>query len=640
MKKKKSKSIFALILFSVLTLGLASIATSAVTRITDNAFEDSLPKTAGGYVVWQGQSGIDGDWEIFLYNANDGSGPFQITDNTYGDTSPDTDGRYITWQAGAALHGEIFLYDIATGTTTRISDDVQADVAPKIVNGKVVWVSHSVGVDTLIGPGDIILYDIAAGVIYNISADNFVDPNNDHDDYAFRFDGSRILWTQNTNLGDFAQYVYDLVTNKIYRYIFPPDPEDDTVSIPYLEDVVTGEITYLDPGGLTLQDNPRSDGDLTVSATSIGGSDREIVLSDYQIKRGDQITSNWIEDTQPVIKDNIVVWKGGEGNSSEIYLYEIQPLFANAGYDFEIDIANVDQMVIRGKAGGGANHYRWLLGTTDLTGWIQVVGGQAPLDLANMSGFASGPQTLTLEVSDGQTIISDKVTMTLQDWPLGLVLPADSSEQVKGTYPEFTWVSSYRNFKIQISPTPGFGDAETVTYPSGSDEWMIGSITSFTPDAATTQELDDLLSESSLAYWKIVARDAYGNKKASETRSFIIIPPVRPVSPKNRFEMTKSDFKKEPPVFVWESSEDYIQFKIQFSIAPSFEGQYTRTFPESDDVWLNEPSITLDKKQAADIISLLEDNGNHPAIYWRVLAKDNYGNEEISEIWHIYFPNK
>jgi hypothetical protein len=50
---------------------------------------------------------------------------------------------------------------------------------------------------------------------------------------------------------------------------------------------------------------------------------------------------------------------------------------------------------------------------------------------------------------------------------------------------------------------------------------------------------------------------------------------------------------------------------------------------------MDEPSITLDKKQATDIISLLEDNGNYPAIYWRVLAQDSSGNEEISQARHM-----
>ncbi len=534
----KAKSIFALILFSILTLGLASIATSAVTGITDNAFEDSFPKTAGGYLVWQGQPGID--WEIFLYNANDSSGPFQITDNTYNDINPETDGNYVTWAAAAAQYGEIFLYDITSSTTTRLTDNLQYDHHPKVVDGMVVWVSHSEGVDTMFGPGDIILYNIAEGVIYNISA--LVDPGNIHDDSAFVFDCNRIQWVEHTSgdtlnyvydpvtkswgqktttSGYIRNYVYDLATDSIYRYYIPEDDGDDIV--PYLvEDLNAGTPPYQTTESLAVRVDPQVEGDFLVFTRKIGGNDKEIMLRDLQIKRGGQITANSIEDTQPAIRDNIVVWKGGEGSNSEIYLYEIQPLFANAGYDFEMDIANVDQMVIRGKAGGGANQYSWLLGETALTDWLPVVDGQAPLDLANKSGFVYGPQTLTLEVTDGITVSSDYVIMDLQDWPLQLVSPADSSKQLNGIYPEFTWSSSqyYSNFKIQISQTTGFLEAETVTYPSASDEWM--NATSFTADDPTTQEFDYLLRESRIAYWRVVAKDCYGNRKASETRSFII----------------------------------------------------------------------------------------------------------------------
>jgi beta propeller repeat protein len=346
MKIMKAKSIFGLILFSILTLGLASIATSAVTRITINSFEDSFPKTAGGYVVWQGHDG--NDWEIFLYNANDGSGPFQITDNTYNDINPETDGKYVTWAAGTTPLGEIFLYDIATSTTTQLTNNAQLDHYPKIVDDMVVWVSHSVGVDTLFGPGDIVLYDIAGEAFYNISA--LVEPSNIYDDFAFRFDGNRIVWGHEDDDLGAVVYVCDLATGSIYRYI---DPEDDE-EIPYLEDLVTGE-TYPKPEGLALQDVQQIEGDFLVFTRKIGGSDREIMIRDLQVERGGQITANSIEDTQPAIKDNIVVWKGDEGNNSEIYLYEIQPLFADADYDFEMDIASVNQMVIRGKAVRPAN---------------------------------------------------------------------------------------------------------------------------------------------------------------------------------------------------------------------------------------------------------------------------------------------
>jgi hypothetical protein len=674
MKIMKAKSIFALILFSVLTLGLASIATSAVTRITDNAFEDSFPKTAGGYVVWQGQPGFD--WEIFFYNANNGSGPTQITINSYHDVGPEIDGNYVTWSAAAADHGEIFVYDIlAGGDPVRLTEiwdldptiiNTRYDHNPNIVDGKVVWVSHSEGVDTDFGPGDIWLYDIDKWGLQNISINNFqniseaIDPGNIHNDSRFIFDGNRIQWAQET-LGDtlnwaydplagswgqqttvtgyIRNYVYDLATGSIYRYYIPEDDGDDIV--PYVVEDLTAGTTYQTTESPYVRVDPQSDGDFSVAPMYIGGgSDREIELRDRQVKRGGRITANSINDTQAVIKDNIVVWKGDEGNNSEIYLYKIPLLFANAGYDIQMDIANLDQMVIRGKA-GGANQYRWLLGESPLTDWLEVVDGQAPLNLANKSGFTRGPQTLALEVTDGTTLVSDYMTMNLEAWPLKLVSPADGSEQPKGIYPEFAWSSSYRNFKIQISQTPGFGDAETVTHPSASDEWIIsGDITSFTADDATTQELNTLLSESSIAHWRVVARDHYGNIKASETRSFIIIPPVRLVSPRDGIQTTASNFKKNPPVFVWESSEDYIGFKIQFSVSANFEEMRTFTIPESTDAWLNETSITLDRKQVSAITELIgnQDTGPNYYLYWRVLAQDTSGNKEITEARHIFLP--
>ena len=543
MKTMKPKSIFALILFSILTFGSASIATSAGTRITNNGFEDSFPKTAGGYVVWQGQDG--NDWEIFLYNANNGSGPTPITDNTYPDINPETDGRYVTWQAGAALHGEIFLYDIETQVTTPITDDVRLDLSPKIVDGLVVWVSHSVGLDTLIGPGDIFLYNTADGSLENIS--KLVDPNNDHDDYSFRFDGNRIQWVQRTlgdmpnyvydpdaiswipmNNSDMRNYVYDLATGSMKRYYIPEDDDLEIIAPYYVEDLTTANTLRYETTEIpAVRVDPQSDGDFSVSATLISGSDREILLSDRQFKRGGRLTNNDIEDTQPVIKDNIVVWKGGEGNNSEIYLYEIEPLFADAGYDFKMDFASVDSTVIRGGAGGGANQYRWLLGGTGLTEWLPVVDGQAHLSLADKSGFVLGPQTLTLEVTDGITHAIDKVTMDL------------------------------------------------------------------------------------------------------------IVPPLTLVSPADGIEFTIRDFIRETPVFVWDSS--YIKFKIEFSAVASFEGQHTLAFPESDDAWLNKPSITLDKNQVSKIIGLMENEeaGPNYYLYWRVLAQDSSGNMEITEARHV-----
>jgi len=314
----KAKSMTVMILFLSLSLALSGIvsaqATPQVTKITANTYEDSFPRTAGGYVVWQAL--IDGDWEIFLYNANDNTGPFQITDNAYDDIAPRTDGKYVTWAAGSAPFGEIFLYDISTSITTQITSNNDLDVNPTVFSGKVVWASKSV-LDIGLAPGDIFLYDGYT----TINVSRLVDPNNDYDDYSFRFDGQQILWDQNTtplddkNEASIITYLYDLATGSIYRYYTPEIGE------PYLKDITTGVIEYK-PEGLTLHDS-QADGDYRVTIRSAKGVDREIELIKGQ--RGDLITANDIEDGQPTIGDYIVAWKGDTGNNAEIYIHEILP---------------------------------------------------------------------------------------------------------------------------------------------------------------------------------------------------------------------------------------------------------------------------------------------------------------------------
>ena len=311
----KAKSMTAMILFLALSLSLLTgIVSAQITQITENAYEHCFPQTAGGYVVWQAR--VDGDWEIFLYNANDSTGPLQITDNTYDDIAPNTDGRYVTWAAGSASYGEIFIYDIATSITTQITSNNTVDANPKVFNGMVAWVSKALSEFSL-APGDIFLYDIASATTTNVSA--LLDPNNIYDDSAFRFDGQQIYWLQEDfQLGGSVNYLYDLATGSMYRYYTPEDEED---FVPYLEDLATGAI-HQQSEGMQLQDNPQVDGDFLVFTSVIDGG-REIDVRDKKHKRGGPITSNDTEDTQPSIGDYIVAWKGDRGDGAEIFIYEL-----------------------------------------------------------------------------------------------------------------------------------------------------------------------------------------------------------------------------------------------------------------------------------------------------------------------------
>ncbi|MEK6197721.1 MAG: hypothetical protein N2B58_06050, partial [Desulfobacterales bacterium] len=200
--------------------------------------------------------------------------------------------------------------------TTQITNNEALDDKPRVFNGMVAWVSKELSEFTL-APGDIFLYDIASQTTTNVSA--LLDPNNIYDDSAFRFDGQQIFWLQEDfQLGGSASYLYDLATGSIYRYYTPVDDEE---FIPYLEDLATGAI-YPKPEGLILQDDPRVDGDFRVSTTMMDGN-REIVLWDKELKHNGRITANDIEDSQPVIGGFILAWKGDRGDDAEIYTYEI-----------------------------------------------------------------------------------------------------------------------------------------------------------------------------------------------------------------------------------------------------------------------------------------------------------------------------
>jgi len=508
----KAKSMMAMILFLALSLGLSGIVSAQITRITENTYEDSFPQTAGGYVVWQAR--IDGDWEIFLFNTNDDIGPFQITDNDYDDILPKTDGSYITWAAGSAPYGEIFIYDIATSITTQLTFNNAFDANPKVFNGLVVWVSNPIGYT--MEPGDIFLYDITKNSIYNVS--ELVDPDNIYDDYAFRFDGQQILWTQEDDQGNSATYLYDLATDSIYLWV----PEDDLeIIIPYLYDLTTGA-TYQKPEGLTLQDNPQDDSDLLVFTSMIDG-DREIVLRDRKGKRGGPITANDIEDSQPSISGNILAWKGGTGDDAEIYLYEIPPFYADAGADLYLGTDHVSQTVLHGLVGGEADglQYRWMTGSVELSSWQPVIDGGAPLDLGTLSGLVVGTYTFVLEVTNGSITVYDQMVLSVENWHLTLVNPDDGTRFQINEYPLFAWESKgYKQFKIQFSTEASFEEESVRTFPQGDDPWLYEP--SITLEKWQAGQLNWLSKGHLPLYWRVLAQDRYGNKKISQTRRIFV----------------------------------------------------------------------------------------------------------------------
>ena len=105
---------------------------------------------------------------------------------------------------------------------------------------------------------------------------------------------------------------------------------------------------------------------------------------------------------------------------------------------------------------------------------------------------------------------------------LNVVSPGDGLISHEKEYPVFKWEGiGYDRFKVQFSSTRDFIDNwTTVTFPWSDDSWLYE--TSFTPVKWQAGQLNRLREKQQPLYWRVLARDKYGNEKTSQVRSFIM----------------------------------------------------------------------------------------------------------------------
>jgi len=201
------------------TLMLHSFANSASagtpviwnTRSLTTISGSSHPATHGMNLVWQAKGGLAGttssqsDWEIFYYDL-DLETVMQLTDDAFDDTLPRTDGTSIVWQKYVAGAGsQIFLYQLNGSTPsggTRISITGNSDqFSPDIAEGLVVWSRQQI--QQSYNPREILLYnaqthtgpEVISNSSYNCSSPRIAD--------------KRILYQQDNPDGTETFFLYD-----------------------------------------------------------------------------------------------------------------------------------------------------------------------------------------------------------------------------------------------------------------------------------------------------------------------------------------------------------------------------------------------------------------------------------------------
>jgi len=284
---KKNIRIITAIL-AVLCMSISVQAETEIIRITANGYEDILPAVHDNYVVWQGRQ--NGEWEIFLYDIV-AAQTLQITDNDYPDLAPQTDGRYVVWLGMNYPGGNIFYYDTNSGLITQVQETGYYPIKspPRIADGRIAWADQDVW--RSVWPGDIVLYDIATGTPTNISLPT--DPDYKLDDHTPVIDSTKVVWVQT-------------------------DQDNIEESTVFVHDLTSGE-TFPAPDNFATMQSPTRDGNLSIT-TKFDGHDREIFLRHQRLRKNMQITDNDVEENQPKIHGNHLVWVSGLGAEQEIYL--------------------------------------------------------------------------------------------------------------------------------------------------------------------------------------------------------------------------------------------------------------------------------------------------------------------------------
>lgn len=135
-----------------------------VIQITHNLLDDSAPQydPLSNTIVWQRL--INGRYQIMSYDVKTKTEK-QLTNTHTNNMEPSRNGDVTVWQRWVGSNWEIMLQKGTT--TTQITSNTVADIAPQVQNGYVIWNTIDVHHEKRVA-----VYDIASGVTSYIADHN------------------------------------------------------------------------------------------------------------------------------------------------------------------------------------------------------------------------------------------------------------------------------------------------------------------------------------------------------------------------------------------------------------------------------------------------------------------------------------
>lgn len=315
------------------------MTTITTTQITDNFFNDTNPQVSGfGEVVWEHEYSLF-DRDIYYYengitsyiasSFDDETNPqisywgdvayesynsttfdsnieyydwFSGTTETVADSfnyeyNPQIDGNYIVYEEEYSVSDhDIYAYDTYTDTEIPIATSIDYEWGPDVDGNYVTY--HS---EYAIGDNDIYLYDLYNGTTTTVAASGNDETNAQvssyyvYDEYYGYSEQAAVVY----------EYEYAVGDSDIYLYL------DETGETRYLATSIYDEI------------NPDIAGDY-VTWQAWDGNDYEVYRHDILTNTTEQLTDNFVDDTNPQVSElGYVVWEHQYSLfDTDIYLHD------------------------------------------------------------------------------------------------------------------------------------------------------------------------------------------------------------------------------------------------------------------------------------------------------------------------------
>lgn len=297
----------------LLIVGVSGAEIGAGIPVTTNQSDQIAPAIDGDRIVWV--DGRHGGADIYLYDIAGGT-ETRITNGTAVALWPDISGNRIVWQDNRSGAAEVRLFEIAAGTESRIG----AGTVPAIDGDMVVWFDEQAGISAM---------NLTTGATVQVSGPVQGDPLVVSPDVS----GETIVWADESG-GNYTVSVSRgggepvPLADGSPRQGFPTVSGDRVVwseirngsGSLVVRDLVTGEEERISGRSPGMPAYPDLSGDRVVWQNATGLDTDDIYLFDLAAGETVQVTGDDAWQFLPRVSGNRLAWTDNRSGNMDVYL--------------------------------------------------------------------------------------------------------------------------------------------------------------------------------------------------------------------------------------------------------------------------------------------------------------------------------